>query len=579
MAETRTTHSANRSEAAKNAAYTRALKRLKISPEVGWYLKSRGIPLPTCPPKVKTPEPRNVPGSQFNPERVDRVLASFHALSHTQGKWAGQPLDPDSWQIAYILAPVFGWEKWDDESGQYVRIIRDLYVDVPRKNGKSTLAAGIAIYMACADGEHGAQVVTAATTKDQAKFVFNPIKTLAEKSPALSKCTVAYQTKVLHPKSGSYVEVVSALADAQHGANIHCSIVDELHVHKTPDLVEALETGRGSRSQPLSVIITTADEGKPNTIYDRRRRRVERLAAGVIKDPAIYGVVWAADSNAEPHREATWRAANPGLGVSPTLAYLKSASTNAKNSPADYASFLRLHLGIRTKQDAKYIELAEWERNAGQVDVSALKGRVAFGGLDLGNVADLTALCWIFPTPGGSYDLLWRFWLPADQVEKLDKRTSNAVSQWIADGYIEVTPGATTDYDFVIARVNADRALFKVKEIGYDPWNANQLTKQLADEHAPLVEVRQGYRSMSPPLKECKRLLAAGTDAEPLLRHGGNPVMAWMTDNLAVTTDPAGNVKPDKGKASEKIDGWSALVTGMSRAMHYKPRKSAYAAQ
>jgi phage terminase large subunit-like protein len=330
----------------------------------------------------------------------------------------------------------------------------------------------------------------------------------------------------------------------------------------------------------LVIIITTADDGKPGTIYDRKRRLIERLASGVIKDPTTFGVVWAAPAGADPFKEATWRLANPGLGISPTLDYMRTAAVKAQNSPADLAGFLRLHLGIRTKQDARYISLAEWDRNAGMVVEADLVGRVAYGGLDLGNVADLTALCWLFPQPGGGgYHLLWRFWLPEEQVAKLDKRTAGSMSQWVKQGLVQVTPGATTDYDFVIDQVRKDRAVFKVKEIGYDPWNANQLTKQLDDERAPLVEVRQGFRSMSPPLKECKRLLAAGTKEAPLLRHGGNPVMRWMTDNLAVSTDPAGNVKPDKAKAAEKIDGWAALVTGMNRAMHYRVRKSAYAAE
>lgn len=555
----------------------RRAARLKISPEVAWYLDDRQIGWPTTPPRVKTPEPRTTPGAVFDPARVDRVLHVFSMLRHTQGKWAGQPLTPDPWQVAYIIAPVFGWVKPSEtDPAQMVRIIRDLYVDVPRKNGKSTLAGGIAIYMGCADGEQGAQVLVAATTRDQARFVFNPIKTLAEKAPALARKVHVYQHKIVHPTTGSTIEVISSLADAQFGANIHCSIVDELHVHKTPDLVEALETGRGSRDQPLSLIITTADSGKPGTIYDRKRQMVERLAAGVIKDPAVYGVIWAADQINDPYARKTQQTANPGYGVSPTVTYLEAEARKSKNSPADLAAYQRMHLGIRTKQDTRYILLNEWDRNAGHPPID-LKGRFAFGGLDLGNVADLTALCWLLPGAKG-YDLIWRFWLPETQIDKLDKRTAGNMITWIADGLVEVTPGATTDYDYVIARIIRDRGMFKVKEIGYDPWNANQLTKQLQEAHAPLVEVRQGFKSMSPPLKEIKRLLAAGTETEPLLRHGGNPVMRWMTDNLAVTTDPAGNVKPDKAKAADKIDGWSALVTGMSRAMHHKVRRSAYAA-
>lgn len=885
------------------------LEWLKISPEVAFYLDSRGIPLPDCPPKVKTPEPGDVEGAVFDPERVDKVLAAFRALRHTQGQWAGQPLVPDPWQVAYIIAPTFGWVRWDEEAQQHLRIITDLYVDVPRKNGKalsldtpiltgrgwvtmgdvsvgdavhgadghltevvatseiftdhdcyevefsdgrkvtadaghlwtvfdryrkrtltvdtetmagaylignrethrerrysipvnapvarpevdlpiapyllgawlgdghtdaaritgidpeiidrfrehyevhevvpavtwsvvggflvalreagvlgnkhipesyltasegqrlellrglmdtdgsvfmtsgtprceftatnrtlavavlqlarslgwkatliegvatlggreispkyrvtwnayrdrspfmlprktarlserpmkparsstvqvvgvrrvptvptrciqvaagdglylagdgfltthnSTLAGGLAIYLTCADGEPGAQVIAAATSERQAGFVFQPVKQLAQKSPALKSNVKAYQKKIVHPRSGSYFEAIANVADAQHGANVHGAIIDELHIHKAPELVETIETGRGSRRQPLVVIITTADDGKPNTIYERRRQRVEAAASGTINAPHVYGVIWAADPKDDPFVEATWRVANPGYGVSPTARYLATKAADAKQSPADLAAFLRLHLGLRTKQSTKYVTLEEWRRNAGQIDEATLNGRVAFGGLDLGNVADLTALCWLFPD-GTGYDALWRFWLPEDRVDHLSRRTAGGIRLWIDQGWVVTTPGATTDYDYVLAQIREDRKAFKVRQIGFDPWNANQLTKQLLAERAPLVEVRQGYKSMSPPLKEIKRLLAAGTAEVPLLRSGENPVMPWMTDNLAVAMDPSGNVKPDKSTAADKIDGWSALVTAMSRAMHFRARRSAYA--
>ena len=197
------------------------LDRLKLSPEVAWYMLSRGISLPEewQTPKIKTAEPRTEEGAYFDPERVDRVLMSFHVLRHTQGKWAGRHLDPASWQIAWILAPVFGWVH-ENSDGQTVRIIHDLYVDVPRKNGKSTLSGGIAVYMLGADGEEGAQVVCAASTEHQAGFVFQPVKQLVEKTPALKGVMKAHQKRIVHMASGSYMEVISSAADAAHGMNL-----------------------------------------------------------------------------------------------------------------------------------------------------------------------------------------------------------------------------------------------------------------------------------------------------------------------------------------------------------------------
>lgn len=553
------------------------LERLKLSPEVAWYLLDRGLGLPDCPPAIKTPEPREEPGARFDGQRVDRVLRAFALLRHTQGQWAGKPLTPDPWQVAYVLAPVFGWVHWDADANAHVRIITSLYVDVPRKNGKSTLCGGIAMYLACADGEPGAQVVTAATSERQAGFVFNPIKLLAEKSPALQPYVRTVTKRVVHPSSGSYIEVVSSAADAQHGANIHGAVVDELHVHKTPDLVETIETGTGSRTQPLVVIITTADSGKRHTIYDRKRTRVEQLARGSLHDATTYGVVWAADAADDPFSVATQRKANPGFGISPTRRYLAKAAEEARQSPADLAKYLRLHLGRRTKQETKYLELARWDANAGVVREDALAGRAAYGGLDLASTSDLLALCWAFPDGEGGYDLLWRVWTPEANVAALDKRTAGAASVWVREGWLTTTPGNVADYDFIRAQLGADMERFDVVEVAYDPWNATQLVTDLTNDGAPMVSMRQGFASMSGPTKELQRLVLNGTPEVPVLRHGGNPCVRWQVDNFAVAMDPAGNVKPDKARASEKIDAVVAAVMAVARATHASPpSRSAY---
>ncbi|MES9587808.1 terminase TerL endonuclease subunit [Streptomyces sp. NPDC094045] len=567
------------------AAYLDAelLERLKLSPEVAWYLVERGIPLPDCPPLIKTPEPRDVPGAQFDPSRVDKVLNAFQQLRHTQGELAGQPLRPDPWQVAYILAPIFGWVRWDDDAGMYVRIIREVYVDVPRKNGKTTLAGGIALYLMAADGEPGAQVITAATTKEQARLLFGPVKAIVEKSPALKRVMQPLAGVILHPKSDSYFKPVSSLAGAQHGLNLHGGIVDELHEHKTPELVETIETGTGSRRQPLIFIITTADAGKRESVYSRKRERIEQLARGAYEAPAVYGVVFAAEKGDDPHAESTWKKANPGYGVSPTRAALAVASDKAKQSPAELAQFLRLHLGIRTKQTTKFLTLESWTANGALIDEEKLKGREAYGGLDLGAVSDLNALCWLFPDDrDGSLDLVIRFWTPEDNIEALDRRTAGNAAVWVREGWLKTTPGNVTDYDVIGAQIRKDLTAFDVRSLGFDRWSSTPLTNSLEGERAPMVGVGQGYKTMSPALKAVQRLLLSGELAvrdggRPMLRHDGNPVMAWMVDNLAVAMDPAGNVKPDKANAGDKIDGISALCDAMSEVLARPPvRRSAY---
>lgn len=548
---------------------------MQLSPEVAWYLESRGYPPPNCPPLIKTPEPRSVKGAAFDPERVDHVIASFRRLRHTKGRFAGQPFDPDCWQVAYYLAPVFGWVAISKDSGEYARIITTVWVELPRKNGKTTLASGTAIYLTGADGEPGAQVVCAATNKDQAKFAFDPMKQIVRQSPALSKHFQAWQSKIVHKASGSYFQPVANVGDAQHGADLHGAIVDEVHLHKDMELIEAIETGTGSRIQPLILYITTADAGRRHTPYDEKRQRIEKLARGVLKDPTTFGVIFGAEKTDDPFVESTWRKANPGYGVSPTRRFMASAAAKAKDSPADLASFLRLHLDIRTKQQFRYLDLEAWDRNASIVDTTRLPGRSCYGGLDLGSTSDLTALAWVFPDDdGAAYDVLMRCWAPEDSLPALDDRTARAASTWAERGWLTLTPGNVTDYDFIKAQINRDCEEFQVHEIAYDPWNAQQLVNDLMGDGAPMITMRQGFPSMSAPTKDLQRLVLLGTEEAPIIRHGGNPLLRWMVDNFAVAMDPAGNVKPDKANAGDKIDGVVALIMGLSRALAAQPQET-----
>lgn len=551
------------------------LAQLKLSPEVAWYLQSREIllPEPWQVPLWKTPEPRDLEGAQFDPERVDRVLAAFERLRHTQGRWAGKPLTPANWQVAYILAPVFGWVHWDDEAQSNVRIVRVVLADEPRKNGKTTLAGGLAMYLTAADGEPGAQVLAVAASKDQAGYCFNPVKTIAEKSPDLAPYVKPFVTKIVHPASGSYFAVVASVGDLLHGANIHGAIVDELHIHKTRDVVDAVETGTGARSQPLIVFITTADDGRPGSIYGEKREYLEKLARGVFDDPTFYGVVWgAAESERElneaglsPFSEEAQRRANPGYGVSPTKAFLQAEAKKAQESPANLARYLRLHLGIRTKQATRFIRLDAWdqESNAEPLAEQLLAGQQCHGGLDMASVSDVTALCWVFPDRAAdTYRALWRFWVPEGALVDLDRRTAGYASTWARQGWLTVTDGKVFDPAVVNEQIDRDAQMFSVQTIGYDRWGANDVTRKAAEAGKTMVPISQGFAMLSAPLKEMLRLTLVGR-----MRHGGNPVMRWMIDNLAVAMDPHGNVKPDKKNAADKIDGVSAAVNALRECM------------
>lgn len=558
------------------AATTRSRRtRSDLSPEVLWYLESRGYEVPTCRPLIRTPEPRTVRGALFDPGRVDRVIRALRLLPHTQGKWAGRPFEPDPWQVAYIIAPVFGWVAPGDD-GELVRIAQYVYVELPRKNGKTSLGARLMMYLAFADGEPGAQVYTVAASKDQARHAFDPLRQIALASPALRRGGVrALRDRIVQESTGSYLAVVASVGDLLHGANVHAANVDELHVHKTADVLEAVETGTGARRQPLVLIITTADDGRQDTVYARRRDLIERQAAGTSRrNPAMYGVVFAADRDADPFSEETWRKANPGYGSSVSKAYLATKAAAARESPAELAAFLRLHLGIRTRQATRYLPMEVWDRsaNATVVDRAAFRGRDCYGGLDLAATSDLCALAWTFPGDDGSYDTIWRYWIPEENLRRLDERTAGMASVWVRQGWLQTTPGDVVDYAFIRADINRDREVYAVREVAYDPWNATQLVNELVDDGVEMVKMRQGYVSMSPPMKELLRLVREGR-----YRHGGNPVTRWCVDNLAVAMDPAGNVKPDKSKSGDKIDGVVAAIMALDRAINRpKPRVSAY---
>lgn len=575
----------------------------ELSPEVQWYLESRGFGSPTCTPLIRTPEPEKVPGALFDPARVDRAITALRALRHTKGKWAGRPLEPTATQVAYIIAPVFGWVA-PDEQGDLRRIIRDAYVEMPRKGAKTTLVSAIAMIMAFADSEPGAEVILGAASRDQAGQAYKPLELLARNSKVLLDAGVKpTKSQITRASDGSFIKPVSSRGDLAHGANVHAGLIDELHVHKNGDLLEAIESGTGARSQPLVWIITTADEGSTTSVYAQRRALIEQLAKRTLKAPAMYGVIFAAPDRVpcsehkptkrarekcevcdedgqvpvDPFDELVWAAANPLYPVTPSPEFMRAAADKAKANPTALASFLRLHLGIRSKKAKQYVDITKWDRNGSLVDRIRLAGRAAYGGLDLGSVSDLTALSWVVPDEEGGYDVLWRFWLPEEALPALDAATARSASGWVKAGWITLTPGDVTDYDFIKLRVREDLNHFDVQGIGFDRWNSSQLVIDLEEEGAPMVKVGQGVASLSAPMKEMDRLIRAGSVKRPLLRHGGNPVARWMADNLVPYMDAAGNVKPDKAKSMEKIDGMSALVTALAVAMTAEaPVRSAY---
>ena len=550
-----------------------------LEEEIEWYLKNRNIQGRVKAPLWRTPNPPEEVDRQpvrFNPAAVDHALKVIGCLKHTKGRWAGKPLELAATQVAYIIAPLFGWQVWSELAERWIRLRRETFIEMPRKGAKSTLASAIAMMMAFGDGEGGAEVIIGAASRDQAKACFQPLHDLATYSPLLQKAGVKTVTnEIRQPQTSSVIRVVSSRGELAHGTNPHASICDELHVHKDGVLLEALESGSGARLQPLSMIITTADEGRIHTPYDKRRSMVEGVARGDFKAPRMYGAVWAAPDDADIYDEAVWDAANPLYPETPSPDFMRAQADKARANSTDRATFKRLHLGIRANQKEAYIPIRDWDRAASKDAWTPddMTGAAIYGGMDLAAVSDLCALMYTCPQEGGATRVWGHYWLPEAALDRLDHMTELAATEWVRQGWITVTPGNVTDYDFIRTRIQEDAEKYRIISLGFDPWNSTHLTNQLTEDGLVMEKVRQGAVTLSSPLKELKRMTMADP---PLIDHRGDPVLRWMVSCLVPYTDAAGNVKPDKQRSRGKIDGVSALVTALYVQMMYNEVSSQY---
>jgi phage terminase large subunit-like protein len=550
-----------------------------LEEEIQWYLGSRGIEGRLKPPLWRTPNPPEMVDGQpvrFNPKAVDRVIKTIGCLKHTKGRWAGKPLELSATQIAYIIAPLFGWQAWNELAERWIRLRREVFIEMPRKGAKSTLASAIAMTMAFGDGEGGAEVIIGAASRDQAKACFQPLHDLATYSPLLQEAGVRTVTnEIRQPRTSSVIRVVSSRGELAHGTNPHASICDELHVHKDGVLLEALESGSGARLQPLSMIITTADEGRIHTPYDKRRAMIEGVSRGDFKASRMYGAVWAAPDDADIYDESVWDAANPLYPETPSPDFMRAQADKARANAADRATFKRLHLGIRANQKGAFINVKDWDKCAGKGDWTPddMVGSVVYGGMDLAAVSDLCALMYTCPMEDGTSRVWGHYWLPEAALDRLDHMTELAATDWVRQGWITVTPGNVTDYDFIRRHINEDAEKYRISSLGFDPWNSTHLTNQLSDDGLIMEKVRQGAVTLSSPTKELKRRVLSNP---PLIDHRGDPVLRWMVSCLVPHVDASGNVKPDKVRSRGKIDGVSALVTSIYVQMMYNELSSSY---
>ena len=481
-------------------------------------------------------------------------------LRQSKGQWAGQPLALLPWQSA-IIDRIYGTIR-PDGTRQY----RTAYVEVPRKNGKSTLAAGIALYSLVADNEPGAEVYLAAVDRDQAAIVFDVVREMVAQEPHLKKLlkVVPSTRRIIHSASNSVLRVIASDAGGSHGFNASCIIGDEVHAWPSRELWDVLSTSTGARRQPLMIGITTAGF-ESNSLGGQLHEYAERVRDGVVDDPSFLPVLYGAEPDEPWDDPAVWRKANPSLGHTVTEEYLAGECARAKAVPAYESAFRRLHLCQWVNQETRYLPMEAWSDCAGGVTFADLEneldGEVCYGGLDLSATTDMTALVLVFPRGGGNYDVVPRFWLPAEDIKRRSERDRVPYDVWARQGLLTLTPGNVVDYAHVRAEVNALARRYVVGGISYDRWAATQLVQELMADGIDMAPMSQGMASMAAPTSAL-----LGLTLGRKLRHANHPILRWQADNLVVISDAAGNVRPAKHKARQRIDGIVALIMGIDRA-------------
>lgn len=499
-------------------------------------------------------------GLRFSPEAGQHAIDFFRWLKHSKGEWAGRVVELEAWQ-QFILWVLFGWLRDDG-----TRRFRTAYQEVARKNGKSTTAAGVGLYLMVADGEPGAEVYTAATKRDQARITHSEATRMVKASPALRKRVKTFKDNLHIPNSASKFEPLGKDADTLDGLNVHAAIIDELHAHPNREMYDILDTATGARRQPMMFMITTAGFDRRSLCW-QMHEYTEKVLSGVIEDDSFFGIIFTLDEGDDWEDERVWSKANPNLGISVKTEDLRRQATRAKGMPAALNAFLRLRLNIWTQAETKWTPAEHWAKCGKAVDADGLRGRTCYAGLDLSSTMDITALVLVFPpaVEGDEYRILCRFWVPEDAMRERSKRDRVPYDVWVRQGYITATPGAVIDYDYIFDQVLADAAAFDLQELAYDRWNASQLIADLDKEKiTTLIQFGQGYGSMNAPMKDLGKLIV-----EHRLAHGNNPVLTWMADNLVASQDSAGNIKPDKEKSTERIDGMVALIMALDRAIRH----------
>ena len=496
----------------------------------------------------------------FDEAKADYAVQFINCLKHTKGRWIGQPFELLPWQDR-IIRDVFGTVK---ENGY--RQYNTAYVEIPKKNGKSELAAGVALYMTCGDGEWGAEVYGCASDRQQASIVFDVAVDMVDQCPALKKRIkpVMSVKRLVYQPTNSFYQVLSAEAYTKHGLNVHAVIFDELHSQPNRELFDVMTKGSGdARTQPLFFLITTAGTDRHSVCFEQHQK-AEDILLGRKIDPTFYPVIYGVPDDADWSLEEVWHQANPSLGYTIDIEKVRNAYLSAKDNPAEENIFRQLRLNQWVKQSTRWMQMEKWDACAFPVDERELLDRECYGGLDLSSSIDITAFVLVFPPRDDleKYVILPYFWIPEENMVQRVRRDHVPYDVWEKQGMLMTTEGNVIHYGFIESYIDSLGKKFHIKEIAFDRGGAVQMVQNLEELGFTVVPFGQGFKDMSPPSKELMKLTL-----EQKLAHGGHPVLRWMMDNIFVRTDPAGNIKPDKEKSTEKIDGAVAAVMALDRAI------------
>ena len=499
-------------------------------------------------------------GAVYDKDAADYAVGFIECLCHTKGTWAGKPFELIDWQ-EQIIRDVFGTIKPNG-----YRQFNTAYIEIPKKQGKSELAAAVALLLCCGDREERAEVYGCAADRQQATIVFDVAADMVRMCPALNKRVkiLASQKRIIYLPTNSFYQVLSAEAYSKHGFNIHGVVFDELHTQPNRKLFDVMTKGSGdARMQPLYFLITTAGTDTNSICYETHQKAKDILE-GRKHDSTFYPVIYGAEESDDWTDPKVWKKANPSLDITVGIDKVKVACESAKQNPAEENSFRQLRLNQWVKQAIRWMPMDKWDACSFKVDEKSLIGRVCYGGLDLSSTTDITAFVLVFPPldEEDKFVVLPYFWLPEETLDLRVKRDHVNYDVWARQGLIQTTEGNVVHYGYIEKFIEELGEKYNIREIAFDRWGAVQMVQNLEGMGFTVVPFGQGFKDMSPPTKELMKLTL-----EQKIAHSGHPVLRWNMDNIFIRTDPAGNIKADKEKSTEKIDGAIATIMALDRAI------------